>query len=387
MGPLAGLKVVELAGIGPGPFCAMLLSDMGAEVLRVDRTQPSGLGVTRPAKFDLLNRGRRSIAVDLKHKQGIETVMRLVEKADALIEPFRPGVAERLGVGPEDCLKRNPKLIYARMTGWGQDGPLAHAAGHDLNYISISGALNAIGPADAPVPPLNLVGDFGGGALYMAFGIMCGVWEAQRSGKGQVVDVSMVEGAAALATGFYGMMAAGIWQDKRAVNILDGGAHFYGVYETKDGRHVSLGAIEGKFYDLMLDKLGIPKEGLPKQFDRAQWPAMRKRIADVVKTKTQEEWRTIMEGTDVCFAPVLSFLEAPNHPHNKARGSFVEVEGVVQPGPAPKFSRTKPKVQRPPSNPGQHTDEALRDWGFAAGDIAELKKQGAIGWQSSEAAD
>jgi alpha-methylacyl-CoA racemase len=221
----------------------------------------------------------------------------------------------------------------------------------------------------------------------MAFGIMCGVWEAQRSGKGQVVDVSMVEGAAALATGFYGMMAAGIWQDKRAVNILDGGAHFYGVYETKEGRHISLGAIEAKFYDLMLDKLGITKDGLPKQFDRAQWPAMRKRIADVVKTKTQEEWRTIMEGTDVCFAPVLSFLEAPNHPHNKARGSFVEVEGVVQPGPAPKFSRTKPKVQRPPSTPGQHTDEALRDWGFAAGDIAELKKQGAIGWQSTEAAD
>jgi alpha-methylacyl-CoA racemase len=386
MGPLKGLKVVELAGIGPGPFCAMLLSDMGAEVIRVDRREPSGLGVQRPHRLDLLNRGRRSIAVDLKNPKGVETVLRLAAGADALIEPFRPKVAERLGVGPEECWKRNPRLVYGRMTGWGQTGPLAEVAGHDLNYIALSGALHAIGPKDGrPVPPLNLVGDFGGGALYLAFGIMSAIWEAQRSGKGQVVDVSMVEGAASLATGFWGMLAAGMWTEARESNILDGAAPFYGTYETKDGKYVSLGAIEAKFYQLMLDKLGLSGETLPKQMDKSGWTALRARVASIIKTKTRDEWCETMEGTDVCFAPVLSFTEAPKHPHNKARGSFVEVDGVVQPGPAPKFSRTKPTIQRPPAQPGEHTEEALRDWGFSAGEIKVLADAGAIGWRETHA--
>ncbi len=382
MGPRAGLKIVELAGIGPGPFAAMLFSDMGAEVIRVDRTLPSGLGVKRPAKLDLLNRGRRSIAVDLKNPRGVETVLRLAERADALIEPFRPGVAERLGVGPENCWKRNPRLVYGRMTGWGQTGPLAEVAGHDLNYIALSGALHAIGPKDRPVPPLNLVGDFGGGAMFLAFGMMCALYESKRSGKGQVVDASMVEGAAYLATGFWGMMAAGIWRDEREANILDGAAHFYGTYETKDAKHVSLGAIEDKFYDLMLDALGVKGENWPKQMDRASWPRLRARVAEVIKTKTRAEWDAILEGTDVCYAPVLSFAEAPKHPHNVARGTFVEVEGVVQPGPAPKFSRTPGKVRRAPARAGEHTEEGLADWGFSRAEIEDLKRAGAIGWQA-----
>jgi alpha-methylacyl-CoA racemase len=386
MGPLEGLRIVELAGIGPGPFCAMLFSDLGAEVIRVDRTLPSGLGVQRPAKLDLLNRGRRSIAVDLKNPKGVDVVLRLAAQADALIEPFRPGVAERLGVGPEDCWKRNARLVYGRMTGWGQTGPLAETAGHDLNYIALSGALHAIGPKDGrPVPPLNLVGDYGGGALYLAFGIMAALWEAKRSGKGQVVDTSMVEGAASLATGFWGMMAAGMWTEKRESNLLDGAAPFYGTYETKDGKYVSLGAIEAKFYTLMLEKLGLAGEDLPKQMDKASWPRVSARVADVVKSKTRDEWCAIMEGTDVCFAPVLSFTEAPKHPHNRARGSFVEVEGIVQPGPAPKFSRTPGKVRRPPAEPGQHTAEALADWGFSAGEISALQSAGAIGWRAKAA--
>ncbi|MFO0996794.1 MAG: CaiB/BaiF CoA-transferase family protein [Alphaproteobacteria bacterium] len=386
MGPLKGLKVVELAGIGPGPFCAMLLSDMGAEVIRIDRREPSGLGVQRPHRLDLLNRGRRSIAVDLKHPKGVDTVLRLAASADALIEPFRPKVAERLGVGPEECWKRNPRLVYGRMTGWGQTGPLAEVAGHDLNYIALSGALHAIGPKDGrPVPPLNLVGDYGGGALYLAFGIMAAVWEAQRSGKGQVVDVAMVEGAASLATGFWGMMAAGMWTETRESNILDGAAPFYGTYETKDGKYVSLGSIEAKFYTLMLEKLGLAGETLPKQMDKSSWSALRARVASIIKTKTRDEWCQIMEGTDVCFAPVLSFSEAPNHPHNKARGSFVEIDGIVQPAPAPKFSRTKSAVQRGPAEPGEHTEEALRDWGFSADEIAALSKAGAIGWHQARA--
>ena len=388
MGPLAGLKVVELAGIGPGPFCAMLFSDMGAEVLRIDRAEPSGLGVQRPSRFDLLNRGRRSVAVDMKHSQGVETVLRLAAQADALIEPFRPGVAERLGIGPDDCWARNPKLVYGRMTGWGQDGPLSKAAGHDLNYIALSGALHAIGRAGGPpVPPLNLVGDFGGGALYLAYGMLAAIWEAGRSGKGQLVDVSMVEGAASLMTSFYGFYAMGMINLERGTNILDSGAHFYDVYQTEDGEYVAVGSIEPKFYRLLLEHTGLAGEGLPDQMDRARWPEMRERLAQIFKTKTRDEWCEIMEGTDVCFAPVLSAAEAPVHPHNEARGSFVELDGIVQPGPAPKFGRTKAEVQSPPASPGQHTEAALADWGFGAAEIAALMEAGAVGWRGPPEAE
>ncbi|MCG8694347.1 MAG: CoA transferase [Minwuiales bacterium] len=379
MGPLAGYKVVELAGIGPGPMCAMLLSDMGAEVLRIDRTEASGLGISQPSKFSLLNRGRRSAAVDLKQPQGVETVLRLVEKADALIEGFRPGVTERLGLGPDDCLKRNPKLVYGRMTGWGQDGPMAHAAGHDLNYIALTGALHAIGRRGGPpVPPLNLVGDFGGGALYLAFGIVCAILEAQKSGKGQVVDAAMTDGAASLMTAAYGMKAMGIQTDERGTNILDSGAHFYDVYQTSDGKYVSIASIEAKFYAELLEKTGLDKEDLPKQMDKSKWPDMKERLAAVIKTKTRDEWCAIMEGSDVCFAPVLSLEEAPNHPHNKARQTFIEIEGVVQPAAAPRFSRTRSEVQGPAAEPGQHTEAALADWGFAADEIAKLREAGAV---------
>jgi len=380
MGPLAGIKVVELAGIGPGPMCAMLLSDMGADVVRVDRLTDSGLGISHGRKYSTLNRGRRSIAVDLKNPKGVETVLRLADGADALIEGFRPGVTERLGLGPDVCLGRNPKLVYGRMTGWGQDGPLAHAAGHDMNYIALTGALDSIGRDGCkPVPPLNLVGDFGGGALYLAYGIVCGVLEARQSGLGQVVDTSMTDGAASLMTSIYGMHATGNWRQPRGSNILDTGAHFYEVYETSDGKYVSIASIEAKFYKELLELTGLDGEDLPAQMDRDSWPAMRERLIDVFKTKTRDEWCTIMEGTDVCFAPVLSMAEAPNHPHNKARGTFIEVDGVVQPGPAPRFSRTKAEVQGPPSDPGQHTNEVLDDWGFSSDDIAALHNAGAVG--------
>ncbi len=379
MGPLAGYKVVEIAGIGPGPMCAMLLSDMGAEVLRVDRIRPSGLGLAIPPRFDLLNRGRRSVAIDLKKKEGLKIALRLVEQADVLIEGFRPGVAERLGIGPEDCFARNPKLIYGRVSGWGQEGPLARAAGHDINYIALVGALHAIGRAgETPVPPLNLVGDFGGGALYLAFGIVCGLLEASKSGQGQVVDAAMVDAVASLMTVFYGLQAMGIWTDQRGENILDGGAHFYDVYETADGKYVSIGAIEPKFYAELLRLTGLDGEDLPHQMDRTKWPEMHERLRAVFKTKTRDEWCTIMEGTDVCFAPVLSIEEAPNHRHNKTRGTFVEIDGQIQPAPAPRFSRTNPEIQGPPPEPGQHTDEALADWGFAEREIKKLRKAGVV---------
>jgi alpha-methylacyl-CoA racemase len=375
MGPLKGYRIIEMAGIGPGPMCAMLLSDMGAEVLRIDRLAPSGLGVAMPHKFELLNRGRRSAAVDVSKKQGAEVVLRLVEKADALIEGFRPGVMERLGLGPEDCWRRNPRLVYGRMTGWGQEGPLAKAAGHDINYISLAGALHAIGRAGGPpVPPLNLVGDFGGGALYLAFGLVCGLLEASKSGKGQVVDAAMVDGAASLMTLFFGMKAMGIWSEERGTNVLDTGAHFYDVYETADGKYVSIGSIEAKFYAELLRLTGLEAEALPDQMDREKWQGMKERLRAVFRQKTRDEWCAIMEGSDVCFAPVLSMEEAPNHPHNKARGTFVEIDGVVQPGPAPRFSRTRPQIQGPPAAPGQHTEEALLDWGFTKDEIETLRK-------------
>ncbi|WP_037493009.1 CaiB/BaiF CoA transferase family protein [Sneathiella glossodoripedis] len=379
MGPLAGIKIVEMGGIGPGPMCALLLADMGAEIIRIDRLQETGLGVHTDPKFNLLMRGRRSIAVDSKSEAGREVILKLIEQADALIEGFRPGVMERLGLGPDVVFERNERIAYGRMTGWGQDGPLARAAGHDLNYIALSGALHAIGRKDGPpTPPLNLVGDFGGGALYLAMGLLAAILEAKTSGKGQVVDASMVEGAANLMTTFFGLKAAGRWTDERGTNILDSGAHFYDVYETADGKYVSIGSIEGKFYKLLLEKTCLDKEELPDQMDVSQWPLLKEKLAKVIKQKTRDQWCDIMEGSDVCFAPVLSITEVADHPHNKARGSFVEVDGVLQPGPAPKFSRTPSEIQRPPCAPGQHTDEALADWGFEVAEIASLKDKSVI---------
>ena len=378
MGPLQGIKVVEIAGIGPGPFCAMMLADMGADVIRVDRAQGVS-GLPGNNSKDLINRGRRSVGVDLKNPDGVETVLRLVENADALVEGFRPGVAERLGIGPEPCLERNPRLVYGRMTGWGQDGPMAQAAGHDINYISLAGALEPIGRAgERPLPPLNLIGDFGGGGMLLAYGIVCGVLEAQRSGKGQVVDAAMVDGAAVLMTFVHGLKAMDFWNDERGTNLLDTGAWFYEVYETADGKFVSVGSLEPQFYAELLRLTGLESEDLPPQMDRTTWPAMKERLAEVFRTKTRDEWREIMEGTDVCFAPVLSMDEAPDHPHNRARNTFVEVDGVTQPGPAPRFSRTVPEIQAPPPIPGQHTDEALAAWGFPASDIAKLRETGAV---------
>jgi alpha-methylacyl-CoA racemase len=319
------------------------------------------------------------VGVDLKHEGGVELVLRLLERADALIEGFRPGVMERLGLGPDVCLARNPRLVYGRMTGWGQDGPLAHAAGHDINYIGLAGALDPIGRAGGPpVPPLNLVGDFGGGGMLLAYGIACALVERQRSGKGQVVDAAMVDGAAALMTIFHGMRQAGYWSDERGTNLLDSGAPFYDVYETRDGKWVSIGSIEPQFYRELLRLTGLEGEDLPRQGDRAGWDATKRRLAEAFRAKTRDEWCAIMEGTDVCFAPVLSMGEAPQHPHNRARGTFVEVAGVPQPGPAPRFGRTPPKIERPPAWPGEHTDEALADWGVPAGEIAKLREAKAI---------
>jgi alpha-methylacyl-CoA racemase len=379
MGPLAGITVVEIAGIGPGPFCAMMLADMGAEVIRVDRAENVAGGDPASPPADLNNRGRRSIGVDLKNPDGVAVVLDLVERADALVEGFRPGVAERLGIGPEECLARNPKLVYGRMTGWGQDGPLAGAAGHDINYIALAGALDPIGRrGEAPVPPLNLIGDYGGGGMLLAFGVVCGVLEAERSGQGQVVDTAMVDGAAVLMTMTHALRAMGIWNDERGTNMLDTGAHFYNVYETADGKYVSVGSIEPQFYAELLRLTGLEGEELPWQHDRQQWPALKERLAAIFKTKTRDEWSALMEGTDVCFAPVLSIPEAIEHPHNVDRRTFVEVAGIRQPGPAPRFSRTEPEISSPPPHAGQHTDEILAAAGFDPDRVAKLREAGAI---------
>jgi len=383
MGVLSGYKIVEFAGIGPAPMCAMLLSDMGAEVLRIDRTEDANLGIPTDAKYGVLNRGRRSVALDLKRKEGAEVALKLIEKADALIEGFRPGVMERLGLGPDVCMARNPRLVFGRMTGWGQDGPLAHAAGHDINYIALTGALHSIGrKGEAPVPPLNLVGDFGGGGVYLALGVVAALLEAQKSGKGQVIDVAMIDGASSLMAAIYGLRAAGRWTDVRGENILDTGAHYYDVYETSDGKYISIGSIEPKFYAELLRLSGLQQEELPRQNDRPAWPGLKDRVAKIFKTKTREEWCKLMEGSEVCFAPVLSMQEAPNHPHNRQRGTFVEVDGVVQPAPAPRFSRTPSAIQRPPATPGEHTEEALREWGLSTTELVQLRGSGAIGARS-----
>jgi len=378
-GPLTGVKVVEFAGIGPGPFCCMMLADMGADVIRLDRAaNVGGEGSVHP-KYNNLLRGRKNIAIDLKNSEGIELALQLCEKADILIEGFRPGVMERLGIGPEFIFARNPKIVYGRMTGWGQDGPIAHTAGHDINYISLSGALHAIGPVDGPpVPPLNLVGDFGGGALYMAVGALAAYIEAQKSGQGQVVDTSMVEGSASLMTPMYGALAAGLWKEQRGRNRLDGGAHYYGPFECKDGKYVSLGSIEPQFYALLLKTVGLDGADIPDQLDRNSWPVNRSTLAEIIKTKTRAEWTEIMEQTDICFAPVLSMSEAMEHHHNVARNTFVEVDGFKQPGPAPKFQRTPSHTSRGVAFAGEHSKEVLADWGYAADEIARLERTGAI---------
>ncbi|HZA00009.1 MAG TPA: CaiB/BaiF CoA-transferase family protein [Acidimicrobiales bacterium] len=380
MGPLAGVTVIEIAGIGPGPFCAMMLADMGAEVIRVDRADSAQGGDPDHPPADLVARGRRSIAVDLKNPDGVAVVLDLVERADALIEGFRPGVAERLGIGPEDCRARNPRLVYGRMTGWGQDGPLASAAGHDINYIALAGALDLIGRrGGAPVPPLNLIGDYGGGGMLLAFGVVCALLEAQRSGEGQVVDAAMVDGAAVLMTMFHALRAMGVWNDERGTNMLDSGAHFYDVYETADARYVAIGSIESQFYAELLRLTGLDGEELPWQHDRARWPELKERLAAIFKTKTRDEWCEVMEGTDVCFAPVLSIPEAVEHPHNAARRTFVEVAGIPQPGPAPRFGRTAPEISSPPPHAGQHTDEVLAGvLDLDADRIAKLREAGAV---------
>ncbi|HBW84089.1 MAG TPA: carnitine dehydratase [Gammaproteobacteria bacterium] len=375
MGPLTGIRVVEMAGIGPGPFTAMMLSDLGAEVIRVDRLSHKGIG----HRANVLNRGRKSIAVDLKNPRGVATTLRLIEQADVVLEGFRPGVMERLGLGPKECLSVNTRLIFARMTGWGQTGPLSQAAGHDINYISIAGALGAMGYADRPpAPPLNLVGDFGGGAMYLLTGILAALVERATSGQGQIIDAAMSDGTASLLSPFFGLMAMNMWTTDRFSNRLDGGAFYYGSYECSDGKYISIGSLEPQFYALLLKKAEITDPEFQEQLDEAAWPAKRKKLIEIFKTKTRQQWCDIMEGTDVCFAPVLDLKEAPNHPHNIDRKAFVELDGVVQPAPAPRFSRTQGEIQGPAAIAGEHTREVLSAWNFTDQEIDELQAAGAI---------
>ncbi|MEV6702910.1 CaiB/BaiF CoA-transferase family protein [Streptomyces sp. NPDC051453] len=378
-GPLAGIRIVELGGVGPVPFCAMLLSDLGADIIRIDRPPGYDGGAPVDPRFKLLNRGRRSAALDLKREEAVGAVLKLVSGADALIEGFRPGVAEKLGLGPDDCLAVNPALVYGRMTGWGQDGPLAHAPGHDITYVSLTGVLHSIGTAGGPPTiPLNLVGDFGGGSLYLALGVVSALLESRSSGQGQVIDAAMVDGSASLMTLVYGLHAAGYWNDERGTNRLDSGAPWYDVYETKDGRWLSVGSSEARFWRNTLRILGLREEDMADQHDRSRWPETREKLAEVFSTRTRDEWCALTEGQEVCIAPVLSLTEAPHHPHLRDRRTFVEVEGVVQPAPAPRFSRTPGAIQSPPAEPGQHTGEVLGDWGFTADDLAALRAAGAI---------
>lgn len=377
MGPLAGLQVVELASIGPGPFAAMLLADLGATVVRIDRTEPSGLGLPMPARFDVAGRGRRSVALDIKRPAGRDAALRLIDRADVLIEGWRPGVAERLGLGPDECLARNPGLVYGRMTGFGQQGPLAQAAGHDLNYIALSGALHAIGPAGQPLPPLNLVGDYGGGALYLAFGLMAALFERQHSGRGQVVDAAMVDGASSLMSLFHGLAAAGQWDPaRRAANLLDGGAPFYATYACADGRFVAIGALEPKFFAELARRIGLDESFVKRQYDRRCWPEMREAITRIVSSRDRDAWCALLEGSDACFAPVLSVAEAADHPHARERAAFVEIDGVRQPAPAPRFSRSAPSTPTAGPEAGAHTEAVLAEAGFSAAEIAALLAEG-----------
>jgi len=377
-GPLSGFRVLELAGIGPGPFCGMMLADQGAEVIRIDRPGANPMAAIASG-HGVLFRNRRTLAVDLKKPEGVETVLRLCEGADAIFEGFRPGVTERLGLGPEVALARNPKLVYGRMTGWGQDGPMAQLAGHDINYIALTGALHAIGRAgEAPVPPLNLVGDFGGGGMLLAYGMVCGLLEAQKSGKGQVVDAAMVDGAAALMAMFFSLKPLGMWNDARGTNLLDTGAPYYDVYETSDGKFVSIGALEPQFYAILKAKAALPEEDFAAQGDPKRWPDQKAKLAQVFKSKTRAEWCEIFDNTDACFAPVLSLDEAPQHPHMKARNTFIEVGGSTQPAPAPRFSRTPAAPPTPMTKVGADTDAVLRDFGLAPAEIEALIATGAV---------
>tara|TARA_B100000929_G_scaffold59856_1_gene45238 strand:+ start:3111 stop:4241 length:1131 start_codon:yes stop_codon:yes gene_type:complete len=375
MGPLKGLKIIEMAGIGPGPFCGMVLADLGAEIIKVDRASAIGTG----SKQEASNRGKKSIAVDLKSEEGVEVVFKLVEKADAIFEGFRPGVMERLGLGPNDCLKRNERIVFGRMTGWGQEGPLAKAAGHDINYISLSGALAAIGrPGSPPVPPLNLVGDFGGGGMLLALGLVAALFESKQSKKGQVVDAAMTDGSALLMTMIYTMQSLGMWKTTMGSNLLDGGSHFYDTYECEDGKFISIGSIEPQFYELLCQIAELDKSIFGKQMSRDSWPKQKEEIKKIFLNKSRDEWCELMEGTDICFAPVLDMSEAPKHPHNIERKTFIELEGVTQPAPAPRFSRTEPEISSSPSVVGENTDEVLISIGFSQKDIDSLKISGAV---------
>lgn len=378
-GPLTHLTVIELAGIGPGPFACMLLADMGARVIRIDRPPVSSKGGLDDLMRNdtVVDRGRQSLSLNMKDPRAVEAVLSLAEKADILVEGFRPGVAEKLGLAPAQCLARNPRLVYGRVTGWGQTGPLAQAAGHDINYVSLSGALHAIGPAGQPLPPLNLVGDYGGGGMLLAMGVLAAHAQAQHTGTGQVVDAAMTDGAALLMAAQYGLMAKGFWRDARESNFLDGAAHFYGTYECQDGKHVSVGAIEPQFYRQLLELCGIADPHFQRQWEQGEWPALRVKLAQVFRERTRAQWCELLEGTDACFAPVLSMTEAADHPHNVARGTFVRDRGLLQPAPAPRFERTPSAV--PPKAPrtGQHTEELLAAAGYTAAEIATLVGAGA----------
>ena len=370
MGPLQGIRIIEFAGIGPAPFCGMMLGDMGADVVRIDRPEAARGSVPVDPRHNLLTRNRRSVVLDLKKPSAIAAALRLVERSDALIEGLRPGVMERLGLGPEVCLETNPRLVYGRMTGWGQTGPLAEAAGHDINYIALSGVLHAIGLADrGPIPPLNLIGDFGGGGMMLAFGVVCALLEAQKSGQGQVIDAAMTDGSSALMTAIYGLKNAGRWKDSRESNFLDGGAHFYGCYECADGKHFAVGAIEGQFYDQLLTLCGATDQSLKKQWNASSWPQQKEILAKIFRTKTRDEWAHLLEGTDACAVPVLNMDEAPEHAHNKARKTFVTVDGLKQPAPAPRFSRTPPTTPVAPRRPGADTEAVLKEIGFSTDEI------------------
>ena len=380
MGPLHGYKIVEIAGIGPGQLCGMLLADMGAQLIRIDRDSRAVRGVDIPARFNLMNRSRPAIVVDLKNPEGVALVLRLCEQADALFEGFRPGVMERLGLGPEVCTARNAKLVYGRMTGWGQTGPLAQTAGHDANYIALAGVLASIGERDGPpVYPLNLIGDFGGGALYMAMGILAALLETARSGQGQVVDTAMVDGAASLMTLFHGLMAAGLWREQRGSNILDAGAPYVHVYRTQDDQYVAVSPIEGKFFAELLEGLGLSELDPADQNDPQRWPEHREKLEAVFLTRTRDEWCELLEGTDACCAPVLTMSESIRHPHNQARGTYVTVDGIVQPAPAPRFSRTAAEIQSPPKEPGSGVEQALADWGLTGDEVGQLIETGIVG--------
>lgn len=377
-GPLAGIRIIELAGLGPAPFGAMLLGDMGAEIIRIDRIR-RGADIGVKPEFDVLARNRKSVRLDIKHPDGRRALMRMLEEADGLIEGFRPGVLERLGFGPDDLLQRNSRLVIGRMTGWGQDGPLAHTAGHDINYVALAGALYSIGSKGGPpVPPLNLVGDFGGGGLMLAFGMVCALLEARGSGKGQVVDAAMVDGTALLTAGIHGMLAQGMFQEKRGETTLNGGAPFYGVYECADGEHITIGSLEPQFFAELMQRLGLDIDTFGNRNDPRQWPRQRALLESVFITRTRQEWTERLQDSDVCFAPVLRMTEAPSHPHSKARGIFIEVGGAVQPAPAPRFSRTPSGECTPSPVPGTHTDDVLKACGLSSDEIRSLHSVGAV---------